>query len=320
MLAPIGLLLSLGLTLATARADDLPVATPADAPPPPADPPAQPDAPAPAPPADPLPPPPVPPPAPPPPADPSAAAAAPAEPALPVERSTSRAGFGVSGGTNAPMAAGLQLSGTAPTAIGKVGFELSHRMWRAPLAALEDAFIAQGVTEGLPGYWANRARFAAFYRVQVGQGNLRFGADIGPSLSRTRAVSADAQSWLLDEHDLYLGPQWTMGLGPQVRVGLVDRGDWLQVGPVARYHHPIAGRIDDHYNTIELSGRLYDPSEIVDPELDAGLGARVRVFGVLDLELEGVARYTLPSQYELDQGLDQWSRDLIVDAVIAIGF
>jgi hypothetical protein len=315
MPAPIGLLLVLGIALSPAHAEDQPATAPAE-------PPASEDAPAPAP---------AEPPAstgatatppPPPPATPTAGSSASAvsAPEQPVDRSTSRLGMGVSGGSNVPLSAGLQLSGTAPTAIGKVGFEYSHRMWRAPLAALEDAFIAQGVTEGLPGYWANRMRFAAYYRVQLGEGNLRFGADLGPSLVRARLVAADTQNWLLEEHGLYLGPQWTMGLGPHLRVGLVDRGDWLQVGPVARYHHPIAGRIDDHYNTIELSGRLYDPSEIVDPELEAGMGARVRVFDVVDLELEGVARYTLPSQYEVDQGLDQWSRDLIVDAVIGLGF
>lgn len=196
----------------------------------------------------------------------------------------------------------------------------THRTWRAPTDAVEQRLKGRGVTEGVQSYWAGRMTLSERTKlVNVGKQAPHFGLELGWHLQRTQHVGETTQKYLLREHNLYWGPQWTAHLGPELQLGYYKSEDALYITAYGRLHAPLFAELSDKGEGIVIKGKMWDPVQTVAPEAEAGLsmGGRLDPY-FITLSIGG--RTLGPSEVDTSRGQTSWQTMGTVDLAVSKAF
>lgn len=229
-----------------------------------------------------------------------------------------RVGLAASVDESSPML-GFHLAATNPAGPVRTGFRMDGRGWRYPTRNEIDFWAGQGVS-GLPDHieWEITGSMGVRYLTSPertadwrGQPGVEIGLAAGYWHYATVDVQTDyaalgAVKWPLEE----------ARMGPEILIGLFSPNDTCSLVYMHRAYLPIHARLDGQGGRYTVGDQTFEPVEVVNPILEAGLAAMSHR-GVWYGQVEATWRLTMSSAK--NRAIDQSPPSGTVVAVVSAG-
>ncbi|HJN74734.1 MAG TPA: hypothetical protein QGF58_12450 [Myxococcota bacterium] len=207
-----------------------------------------------------------------------------------------RVGLAASVDKHSPLV-GIHLAASNRAGPLRTGFRVDGRGWRYPTREEIDFWAGQGVS-GLPDHveWELTGAMGVRYlarpdRAKDWRGQP--GVELGLVAGYWHYATMDVQGAYAD-----LGAvKWPLEearLGPEILVGLFSPADDFWIVYMHRAYLPIHARLDGEGGRYVIGDQTFEPVEVVNPILEAGLAAMAHR-GVWYGQVEATWRLTMPS-------------------------
>ena len=229
-----------------------------------------------------------------------------------------RVGLAASVDKHSPMV-GFHLAASNPAGPVRTGLRLDGRGWRYPTRDEIDFWAAQGVS-GLPDHleWELTGSMGVRYVAspeRTADWRGQPGIEIGLAAGYWHHATIDVQTTYA-ELGAVKWPLEEARIGPEVLIGLFSPSDDVWFVYMHRAYLPLHARLDGKGGRYTVGDQTFEPVEVVNPILEAGLAAMAHR-GVWYGQVEATWRLTMSSAK--NRAVDQSPPDGTVLAVVSVG-